>query len=153
MFYGLIRINGEFEFFGELSDLRRGAFEIEGKRAARFSAEHDVLGHRHRLNQHEVLVDHPDSECNCIVRRLDVAHLAVDKNLAAVSRVETVRDPHRRRLPRAVFSHDRVNSPGLDDDIYVIVREDVAKSLSYLSEFEHLGCVKPQKSTKRHTGK
>src|SRR6185503_8032871 len=137
MFHGLVWIDCEFEFFGELSDLRGGAFQIESKRAARFGAEHDVLSHCHGLDQHEVLVDHTDSQRDRIVRRLDIAHLAIDNNLAAVSRVKAVRDPHRRGLPGAVLSYDRVNGPRLDDDVYVIVSQHIAEALCYLSEFEH----------------
>src|SRR5678815_3152829 len=137
MFYGLVWIDGELEFFGELSDLRRGALEIESEGAAGFGAEDDVLRDRHRLDQHKVLVDHADAEGDRVVGRLDVAHLAVDENLSAVGGVETVSDAHRGRLSRAVFSYDGMNGSGLDDDVDLVVSQNVAEAFGDLSEFEH----------------
>src|SRR6185503_800222 len=103
MFDRLVGIDSEFKFFGELSDLCRGAFEIECNTATGFGAEDDVLSDGLRLDQHEVLVDHADAECNRIVRRLDITHLPVDEDLAAISGVKAVSDTHRRRLSRAVL--------------------------------------------------
>src|ERR1044072_2962695 len=137
MLYRLLWINGELELFGELPDLCGGAFEIERDGAARLGAEDDVLRDGHRLDQHEVLVDHADAERDRVVRRLDVTHLAVDDDLAAVSRVEPVGDAHRRRFPRAILTDDGVDRPGLTDDVNVVVCEYVAEAFGYLSEFEH----------------
>jgi hypothetical protein len=78
------------------------------------------------------------------VWRLDVAHLTIDNDLAAVCGVKTVGNAHRRRLPGAVFTYDGMDCSRLDDDIYMIVSEYVAKALCYLSEFKH----QPQKGTK-----
>src|SRR6185436_18138406 len=103
--------------------------------ASWFGAEDDVLSDGHRLNQHEVLVDHADAECNRIVRRLDITHLPVDEDLAAISGVKAVSDTHRRRLSRAVLADDGVDRPGLNDDVNVIVGEYVAEAFCYLSEF------------------
>src|SRR5215213_11483800 len=137
MFYGLIGIDGKLEFLGELSDLRSGALEIERNSAAGFGPEDDVLGDSHRLDQHEVLVDHTDAECDRVVRRFDIAHLPIDKDLATFSGVETVGDTHRRGLSRAILADDGVDRPRLNDDIDVIVGEYVAEAFCYLSEFEH----------------
>src|SRR5678815_5392864 len=137
MFYGLVWIDGELEFFGELSDLRRGALEIESEGAAGFGAEDDVLRDRHRLDQHKVLVDHADAERDRIVRRLDLAHLAVDNDLAAVGGVKAVSDAHRRRLTGAVLTYDCMNCSRLNDDVDVIVSQYIAEAFCDLSEFEH----------------
>src|SRR5215510_7895361 len=128
MLYRLVGIYGEFELFGELSDLRGRAFEIEGERRTRLRAENDVLRDGHRLDQHEVLVDHADAERDRVVRRFDVAHLAVDDDLTAVSRVEPVGDAHRRRFSRAILTDDGMDRPGLNDDVDVVVCEYVAES-------------------------
>src|SRR5215213_303364 len=135
MFDRLVRIDGELEFFGELSDLRGGAFEIECDRAAWLRAEHDVLGDSHRLDEHEVLVDHADAERDSIVRRFNVSHLAVEEDLAAVRSVEAVSDAHRSRLPRTVLTDNGVDRAGFNDDVDVIVGEYVAECFGYLSEF------------------
>src|SRR6185295_249209 len=133
----LVGINGEFELFGELPDLRGGAFEIECDAAARLSAEDDVLSHGHRLDQHEVLVDHADAKRDRVVRRPDVPHLAVDDDLTAVGSVKAVCDTHRRRLSRTILTDDGVDRPRLNDDVDVVVGEYVAEAFGYLSEFEH----------------
>ena len=69
---------------------------------------------RHRVDEHEVLVDHADAKRNGVVRPLNAADLAVDQNLAAVGRVEAIRDAHGGRLPGAVLADDGVNGAGLD---------------------------------------
>src|SRR5688500_7624683 len=94
----LIRLNGVFELFREVSNLRGGAIEFEGEGSTGFSAEDDIFGNCHVLDQHKMLVDHPDTERNRIMRRFDIAHLAIDKDLTAVRSVETISDAHRRRL-------------------------------------------------------
>src|ERR1041384_4054956 len=134
MFYGLVGIDGELEFFGELSDLRRGAFEIECNSAAWFGTEDDVLRDGHRLDEHEVLVDHADAECDRVVRRLDVPHLAVDDDLAAVRSVKPVRDTHRRRLSGAILTDDGVDRPRLNDDVDVVVKPGTIRSEEPTSE-------------------
>src|ERR1700741_3340032 len=137
MFGGVVRIYREFEFFRELPDFCGIIPEVEREIRSGFGAEHDVLGDSHRLNQHEVLVDHADAEGNRIVRRFDISNLAVDDDLAAVCRVEAVSNTHRRRLPGAVFTYDGMDCSRLDDDVDVIVSEHVAKPFCYLSEFKH----------------
>src|SRR5689334_17975723 len=138
MFDWFVGIDGELELLRQLPDLRARTFEIERETRSRFGAEHDVLRDSHRLDQHEVLVDHADTECDRVVRRLDVARLAVDDDLAAVGGVETVSDTHRRRLTRAILADDGMDRPRLNDYVDMIVSENVAESFSYLSEFEHL---------------
>src|SRR5688500_12416991 len=104
-----IWINRELKFFGELPDLRRGALEVESKRCPWLGAKHNVFGDSHSLNQHKVLVDHADAECDRIVRRLDLTHLTVNEDLAAVGSIETIGDAHRRRLPCTILTDDGVN--------------------------------------------
>src|SRR5689334_6561826 len=137
MFYRLVRIDGKFEFFEELPDLRGCAFEIEGERRTGFGAEHDVFRHGHRLDQHEVLVDHADAERDRVVWRANVAHLAVHYDLTGIGSVETVSDTHRRRFPGAVLAHDGVDRSRLYDDVDMIVSQHIAKAFGYLSEFKH----------------
>src|SRR5215213_1016010 len=134
MFYRRVGIDGELEFLGELPDLRRCTLEIECHRAAWFGAEDDVLGDSHGFNEHEVLVDHADAERDRIVRRLDIAHLAVYEDLSTVGAVEAVGDTHRRRFSGAVLAHNCMDRRGLNDDVDVIVGEYIAESFGYLSE-------------------
>src|SRR5687768_8800465 len=134
-------INCELELFRELPDLRRGALKIQRQICPGLRAEHDVLGDSHGLNQHEVLMDHANAERDRIVRRLDLTHVAVNKNLTAVGGVKSIGDTHRRRLPRPILTNNGVNRPRLHDNVDMIVRQYIAESFSYLSEFEHLMLV------------
>ena len=70
------------------------------------SAEHDVLGHGHDRDEHEVLVHHADPELDGLARRVDRDRLAVDADLALVGLVAARRGRSsastcRRRSPRA----------------------------------------------------
>ena len=150
MFDWLIGINGEFEFFRELSDLCAGAFEIEREVRAGLGAEHDVLSHRHRFHEHEVLVDHADAERDRVVRRFDVDLLAIYQDLAAVGGVEAISDSHRRRLTGAILTHDGMDRSRLDDDVDVVVSQNIAEAFRDISEFEHRGFYEPQMNTDEH---
>ena len=98
-----VRIDGEPELGGERADATRRVRQIEGERRARLGAEHDVLRHRHRVHQHEVLMHHADAQRDGVVGVRDFPGLAVDQDLAAVGGVEAIRNPHRGGLPRAVL--------------------------------------------------
>src|SRR5436305_1360106 len=45
---------------------------------AGFGAQDNVLSHGHRLNQHEVLMYHPDAQRNRIMRCANLTHLVID---------------------------------------------------------------------------
>src|SRR6185503_16057382 len=138
MFDWFVWIDCEFELFRQLPDLRPCTLKIERETRSRFSAEHDILCDCHRFNQHEVLVDHADTERDRVMRRFDVARLAVNYDLAAVGRIKAVSDAHRRRLTRAILTDDGMDRPRLNDDIHIVVSQNIAKSFSNISELEHL---------------
>src|SRR5215813_1581712 len=137
MFDWFVWIDCELELFRELPDLRAGALEIESETGSGFGAEHDVLGYGHRLDQHEVLMDHADTQRDCVVRRFDVTGLTVNDDLAAVGGVKAVSDAHRRRLTRAILADNGMDRPWLNDYVDMVVSKNVAESFRYLSEFEH----------------
>ena len=66
-----------------LAAARRFA-NVQGERRSGLRAEHDVLADGHRVHQHEVLVDHPNTDGDRIVWRRQAAHLAIDDDIAAV---------------------------------------------------------------------
>ncbi len=104
---------------------------------ARLVAEDDVLGHGHRVHQHEVLVHHPDAGRDRVVRAPDVDHRPVDRDRSFVRPVEAVRDAHRGRLPRAVLTDDRVDRPGTDAQAHPVVRHDRPEPLRHPPQLEH----------------
>jgi hypothetical protein len=124
-----VGVDREAELVGERANLLRRLPQVYRDGGARFRAEHDVLGHGHRVHQHEVLVHHADAEPDGVVRRLNVPRLAVHHDFARVGRVEAIGDAHHRRLPRPILAHDGVNRPRLDLDVDVVVGEHVAEPL------------------------
>ncbi len=82
-------------------------------------------------------MDHPDAEFDRIVRRANLARLAIDQNLAAIGRVESVGDAHRRRLAGAVFTDDGVNRGRLDFDADRIIGQNRAKAFGDVAQLDH----------------
>ncbi len=82
-------------------------------------------------------MDHAHAERNRVVRIGDFSGLAVDEDLAAVGGVEAVRDAHRGGLPRTVLAHNRMNRPGLDLDVDLVVRLHAAEALRDVPELDH----------------
>jgi hypothetical protein len=79
---------------------------------ARLVRQHDVLGHGHDRDEHEVLVDHADAELDRAARRVDRHGPAVDDHVPLVGPVEPVEDRHERRLAGAVLAQRAWTSPG-----------------------------------------
>ena len=84
------------------------------ERGPAFGAEQQVLQHRERLDQHEVLVDHADAGCDRVLGALDPAFLAGDPDAAAIGLIEAVEDVHQGRLAGAVLADDAVDRAGRD---------------------------------------
>src|SRR6266567_1050888 len=71
------------------------------------------------------------------MRRANLAHLAVDQNLAAIGGVETVSDAHRRRFSRAVFTDDRMNRSRRDFEAHPVIRQNGAEAFRDVSQLDH----------------
>ena len=105
-----VRVDGELERLGDpLDALLRGGLVEQDLLAGRLDPEHDVLRDRHHRDEHEVLVDHADSQVDRIARRPHRNRLPLDPELALVRLVETVEDVHQRRLARAVLAEQGVH--------------------------------------------
>ena len=64
-----VRVDGELERGGDpLDALLRGGLVEQHLLAGRLDPEHDVLRDRHHRDEHEVLVDHADSQVDRIAR-------------------------------------------------------------------------------------
>ena len=64
-----VAVDFEPESARELGNARLGSVEIEQYAGAMWlSREDDVLSHGHHRDQHEVLIDHPDSMLECVPR-------------------------------------------------------------------------------------
>ncbi len=130
-------IDRQPEFFRKGLDARFGGLEVQGQGRARLDPQDDVLGDRHGLDQHEVLVDHADPQGDGVVGALQPADLAVHHDVARVGRVEAVGDPHGRGFAGAVLAHDGVDGARLDREADAVVRQDVAESLGDFAKLDH----------------
>ena len=72
-----------------------------------------------------------------VVRRFDVDRFAIDEDLTTVGGVETVCDPHCRRLTGAILADDGMDRSRLNDDVDVVVSQNIAEAFRYISELEH----------------
>ena len=104
---------------------------------AALDAEHDVLQHRERLHQHEVLVHHADAGGERVLRALDAHRAAAHEDLARVGLVVAVEDAHQRRLAGAVLADDAVDRPGPHGERHVAVGVDRAEALVDAAELDH----------------
>ena len=98
--------------------------------------QHDVLGHGHDRDEHEVLVHHPDPELDRVLRRGDRHGLAVQKDLARVGGVQPVEDAHQRGLAGSVLAQQGMHFAATQVEVDVVVREHPGKLLGDPSELE-----------------
>jgi len=99
-----VRIHPEAVPLGNLPYALPGNRKVNHSVATGLSSENDVLGHRKWLDQHEVLVNHADSQIDRVSRRLDPDRLIVDKDLSAVGSEQAIDDVHERGLAGTVFT-------------------------------------------------
>ena len=119
-----VGIDGEPVARRQLLDAAVGGGVVEQDAgAAGLRGEHDVLGHRHHRDEHEVLVHHPDSVLDRGLGRAQVDRSAVEQDPPLVRRVEPVEDVHQRRLAGAVLPEERVHFARQQIEVDVVVGE------------------------------
>ncbi len=96
---------------------------------ARLAAERQVLGHRHRRDEIDFLVDRADAEGLRLAGRADLDRMAVEPDLAPVAAQSAGQDLDQRRLAGAVFAHQRVDFAGFDPKIDPLQRPHAGKRL------------------------
>src|SRR5579859_2607260 len=105
-----IRVDGETVLLAQVLDhFARLAGIIECIDAAGFVPQHDVFRHRQRWNQHEVLVNHTDTQAYGVARAVNMDQFAIDIDFATVGANQPVEDIHQGRFTRAIFANQRVN--------------------------------------------
>src|SRR6185369_9322449 len=80
-------------------------------------------------NQHQLLMNDVDPELVSLMRSFDFDRLALPKNLAPVSFIESGDDLHERRFTRAVFADQRVDLAGPHFEAHVVKHGDAGKRL------------------------
>ena len=98
--------------------------------------EHDVLGHSKNGDQHEVLMNHSDTGRHCVARSGELLDNIVQKNLALICLIEAEEHIHEGRLTRTIFTNKGVNLAGHGNKADVVVRSQLAKTLSDIAQFE-----------------
>ena len=109
------------------------------RRQARVEAEGDVLEHRHRLEQREMLEHHADAEAARGAGVRDADGRAVEHDLALVGREDAVDHLDESRLARAVLAEQGVNLARPDAEIDVVVGAHAGKRLADADELQPQG--------------
>ena len=105
-----VRVDRHAVALGQLEHAPFGARGVQDR--ATLATQHQVLGDGEDIDQHEVLVHHPDAGGHRLARVGEGLRDAVDHDLAAVGRQQAVQDVHQRRLARAVLPQQAVDLAG-----------------------------------------
>ena len=89
----------------------------------------NVVEHRHRFHQHEVLVYHADAQLHRLAGGLDADLLPLQKILPSVGWYSNDQDIHQRRLARAVFAQQRQHLAAIDGQADVFVGVEAAQTV------------------------
>ena len=103
-----------------------GAGRLE--QTAAMQPERDVLETGQRLDQPELLVDHPDAGGDGGARRAQRQRLPLDQNAAALRQVQAGQHVHRRGLAGAVLAEQTDDQAGGDVEADVVVGQAAARS-------------------------
>ena len=128
---------------GQLLHAPLGLGHVEERALRRLGRQHDVLGHGHDRDQHEVLVHHADAGADGVGARREVLHLSLEDDLALVGPVQPVQAVHQRRLARAVLAEQGVHLARPHVEIDAVVGDEVAEALGDAPELEHRGARAP----------
>ena len=105
----------------------------------RVKTERDVLQHRQRLEQREMLENHADAEAARGAGIGDSDRRAVEQNLAFVRRLDAVNHLDEGRLAGAVLAEQRVNLARLDFEMDVVVGAHAGKRLADADQLQSRG--------------
>ncbi len=111
--------------------------EVDHATPGRLPAKHDVLGHRERLHQHEVLVDHADAQVDRLPGPPYPHRGPVDEYLARVGSEQAVDDVHESGLARAVLAEQGHDLTRLKNERDVVVGDDAREDLRHAAQFEN----------------
>jgi hypothetical protein len=112
-----LRVDIESVIRRHFADAPRQRLQVE-----RFvERKRDVLAHRQRLEQREMLEHHADTELARGRGTRDLHGLPLPADLTGVRAHRTVDDLHQRAFARAVFAEYRVNLAGCDDQRHIVV--------------------------------
>ncbi len=129
-------IHVEPELVRQLADLRGRRGQVEQAAAARLVAQHHVLHHGERADQHEVLVHHAHAARDRLRHRVLADLLALDPDLAAVGLHVAVGDLHQRGLAGAVLADQRVDALRRYTQAHVVIGVERPVALDDAAQIE-----------------
>ena len=132
-----IGVDREAVAVGQLAHAPPGGVVVEQNGVVlRLDPEHDVLGHRHHRDEHEVLMHHPDAVLDRRLGRAELDRVSVEEDLPLVGRVQPVEDVHQRRLACAVLAEQRVHLAVDEVEVHSVVGEHPGESLRDPAQLE-----------------
>ena len=123
---------------GQLLDLLAAGGPIDKQPLGVLVTQDNVVEHRHRFHQHEVLVYHADAQLHRLAGGLDADLLPLQKDLALCGLVQTNQDIHQRRLARAVFAQQRQHLAAIDGQADVFFGVEAAKPFADMLHSQQL---------------
>ena len=111
--------------------------------------EADILGHRHPVDQAEVLMDERNRQAAQRAGRVAPAEL----DAAGIQRVDAGEDLDQRGLACAVLAQQRQDLAGAELEVNVIERQRAPEALGYASELQHRCALRADRSIRRQSGR
>ena len=99
-----IQINIQSISFREFNDLSAAGFTVDKDPLGMFFTKDDIFKNSHRLDQHKMLMDHPDPQTSGMIRRFNVNFFAFEEYLSVCRLIKSDQYVHQRGLTGAVFT-------------------------------------------------
>ena len=105
-------------------------------RPACWPAEHHVLHHRHRLDQHEVLVNHRDAGRHRLAGMVTGKFSAAEDDSAGIGRQHSEKHFHQRAFARTVLAEQTEDLTRLHVEIDAVVGPQCAERAHHAAHFQ-----------------
>ncbi len=102
-------------------------------------AEHDILDHAHRFDQHEMLMDHRDARRHRLGGAMAPQRVAAKQDLARVWRDHAEQDFHQSALARAVLAEQAEDLARAHFEIDAVIGPHGAEAADDSSHFQQRG--------------
>ena len=101
-------------------------------------AKRNVLSHRQRRGEHEMLVHHADALCDRVARGAQGERLFAPENFAGVGTQHPIEDIHQGRFARAVFTDERVHLAAADTKADMVVGQRVPEPFCNAAQLQFI---------------
>jgi hypothetical protein len=104
--------------------------------AGRLSLQREVLGHRQRRHEIDLLIDGADTQYPRHRRTVDLHRPAVDADLARVAAEGAGQQLDQRRFAGPVLAQQRMHFAGMEGEVDAAQRQHAGKALRYASQLD-----------------